>query len=390
MTRRVYVIVRSISFSESVGGLEKAAKDHILEMIRVGYQVILICPSQKLLGNVPQNLIYMDIPWPIWDKHKIFMTMGVAYNIWCRKVASFLNTQVSHNDILHFHGASAGIIGFLTESAINTSITVVNPHGMEEFGSGSILRLFNRFFTKRLIQKASLADAVIATDNLLVPAVKSNLGIIDGKIFIIPNTINIKKLREYIEYRISNEHSVHNDYLKIVSIGRIEYNKGYDILAKALSLFSSENPQYKLHWTHYGRGKKKELVLNLCKKGGVNISIVENATDYEVQNNLYNCDVFIQPSRYEGSSLTTLEAMVHGCLIIATPVGGIPDKIINYRTGFLSKDVTPESLNEILKIALHHENLSKIKECARSFVESTYDISVSTKKYIELYKSLEK
>ncbi|RRE44027.1 glycosyltransferase [Klebsiella pneumoniae] len=122
----------------------------------------------------------------------------------------------------------------------------------------------------------------------------------------------------------------------------------------------------------------------------MNISIVENATDYEVQNNLYNCDVFIQPSRYEGSSLTTLEAMVHGCLIIATPVGGIPDKIINYRTGFLSKDVTPESLNEILKIALHHENLSKIKECARSFVESTYDISVSTKKYIELYKSLEK
>ena len=75
------------------------------------------------------------------------------------------------------------------------------------------LRLLIGFSQKRLIQKASLVDAVIATDNLLVPAVKSNLGIIDGKIFIIPNTINIKKLREYIEYRISNEHSVHNDYL---------------------------------------------------------------------------------------------------------------------------------------------------------------------------------
>ncbi len=89
MTRRVYVIVRSISFSESVGGMEKAAKDHILEMIRVGYQVILICPSQKLLGNVPQNLIYMDIPWPIWDKHKIFMTMELHIIYGAEKLLHF-------------------------------------------------------------------------------------------------------------------------------------------------------------------------------------------------------------------------------------------------------------------------------------------------------------
>lgn len=81
--------------------------------------------------------------------------------------------------------------------------------------------------------------------------------------------------------------------------------------------------------------KEKQSLLKLCIKENVSLRIIENASDIEVQNGLYTCDVFIQPSRYEGSSLTTLEAMVHGCLIVATPVGGIPDKIVNQHTGFV-------------------------------------------------------
>ena len=66
----------------------------------------------------------------------------------------------------------------------------------------------------------------------------------------------------------------------------------------------------------------------------MNISIVENATDCMKYKIIYIIVMFLfNLQDMKGSSLTTLEAMVHGCLIIATPVGGIPDKIINYRTG---------------------------------------------------------
>jgi glycosyltransferase involved in cell wall biosynthesis len=38
-------------------------------------------------------------------------------------------------------------------------------------------------------------------------------------------------------------------------------------------------------------------------------------------------DIFIHATRYEGSSLVTLEAMAHALPVIATRAGGIPDKV---------------------------------------------------------------
>jgi len=46
-------------------------------------------------------------------------------------------------------------------------------------------------------------------------------------------------------------------------------------------------------------------------------------------------DVFVHATRYEGSSLVTLEAMAHGLPVIATRAGGIPDKVVEGETGFL-------------------------------------------------------
>ena len=46
-------------------------------------------------------------------------------------------------------------------------------------------------------------------------------------------------------------------------------------------------------------------------------------------------DVFVHATRYEGSSLVTLEAMAHGLPVVATRAGGIPDKVVDGETGRL-------------------------------------------------------
>jgi glycosyltransferase involved in cell wall biosynthesis len=72
----------------------------------------------------------------------------------------------------------------------------------------------------------------------------------------------------------------------------------------------------------------------------VDLDIRERRTDAEVQATLASADLFVQPSRYEGSSLTTLEAMAHGLKVVATPVGGIPDKVQDGHNGILAKSAT--------------------------------------------------
>ncbi|MCV5791362.1 glycosyltransferase family 4 protein, partial [Escherichia coli] len=96
-----------------------------------------------------------------------------------------------------FHGASAGVLASLNTELIKNKATIVNPHGMEEFGTGSILRIINRGFTKHLLRKACLADTVIATDKRLVEIVRKNLN--TEKITVIPNTIDINALRRLVK-----------------------------------------------------------------------------------------------------------------------------------------------------------------------------------------------
>lgn len=370
--------------------MEKAASEHINEMVRLGYNIILISPENKVIGKIPDGVKILAVPWPKWDNFKILMTMGAAYYIWCKRVAEILNNVTVTDDIIHFHGASAGTIMFLTDFTRKKVHTVVNPHGMEEFGSGSFFRIINRFFTKKLIRKSILADAVIATDESIVDIVKQNLNVADSKIILIPNTINVLKLRAYASQCLSKNIGIVKECITLVSIGRIEYNKGYDLLAIAIGMYQREFPNSKLRWIHYGRGKKRNEILDISQKYNINLNIIQNASDVEVQSNLAICDIFVQPSRYEGSSLTTLEAMAHGCLIVATPVGGIPDKIKNTKTGFLCNAVNAESIKNTLHKAIMFEWRDEIKKNAFTTAEKNYDISVSTKKYHLLYESMQK
>ncbi|PLK56027.1 hypothetical protein CWN69_30605, partial [Klebsiella quasipneumoniae] len=132
----------------------------------------------------------------------------------------------------------------------------------------------------------------MATDKRLVKIVRKNLN--TEKITVIPNTIDINTLR-----RLVKEKKQATDY-KIVSVGRIEYNKGYDILAEALAnLTKKEWSKIKFSWDHYGRGKNKIDIENFCRKNNVKLNIISAASDEEVQTAIACSSLFVQPSRYE-------------------------------------------------------------------------------------------
>jgi glycosyltransferase involved in cell wall biosynthesis len=59
-------------------------------------------------------------------------------------------------------------------------------------------------------------------------------------------------------------------------------------------------------------------------------------------------ELFVHATRYEGSSLVTLEAMAHGCAVVATRAGGIPDKIEDGTSGRLVAPRDPAALAEAI------------------------------------------
>jgi len=85
-------------------------------------------------------------------------------------------------------------------------------------------------------------------------------------------------------------------------------------------------------------------------------------------------DVFVRPSLSEGFGISFIEAMASDLPVIATPVGGIVDFIINEKTGLFCEVNNPKSISENVDRIMKEKDLreSMIKN-AREMVKSQYD-----------------
>jgi len=74
-----------------------------------------------------------------------------------------------------------------------------------------------------------------------------------------------------------------------------------------------------------------------------------------------------------------LEAMACGTPVLATPVGAIPDVIIDDKTGFIMESNSPECIAENVIRALNSPDLELIAENGRRFVEGVFTFEKAVK-----------
>jgi glycosyltransferase involved in cell wall biosynthesis len=78
------------------------------------------------------------------------------------------------------------------------------------------------------------------------------------------------------------------------------------------------------------------------------------------------------PSYNEGLPNVMLESMACGTPVIATPVGSIPDVLVDGENGFLMYDNSPTALAESIIEALQRPQLQRIAVNARMLVETEF------------------
>jgi glycosyltransferase involved in cell wall biosynthesis len=97
----------------------------------------------------------------------------------------------------------------------------------------------------------------------------------------------------------------------------------------------------------------------------------------------------VHPTRYEGSSLVTLEAMAHGRPVVATRAGGIPDKVRDGQTGRLVAPGDVDGLAAALAdLAADPSRRQEMGRRGRARAEADFAWERIIERVLALYRSL--
>jgi glycosyltransferase involved in cell wall biosynthesis len=104
---------------------------------------------------------------------------------------------------------------------------------------------------------------------------------------------------------------------------------------------------------------------------------------------LTRADVFVLPSYNEGLSVAMLEAMAHGCAVVATPVGGNPDAV---RDGDSALLVPPGDVTRLAvalrRVIVEPELRAALQTRARQRWLEGFDIASHCRQLATLYREL--
>lgn len=102
---------------------------------------------------------------------------------------------------------------------------------------------------------------------------------------------------------------------------------------------------------------------------------------------LAGCDLFCLPSLAEGMPVVVLEAMAHGKAVVATPVGGTPELVVDGETGMLVAPGDAGALARALaELLAEPERAARMGEAGRTRVLRDFSARATVERVLGLYE----
>jgi glycosyltransferase involved in cell wall biosynthesis len=325
------IISRAIYPLHGYGGMERHCYDWILSMAERNctVNVITIPPENTSYPQFPNSVRFYFIPG--FQARKVIDRV-TRYPKWVDDVRTFLNEflKTEGNDAVYANGLAAAACNGISIPMF------YNPHGMEEFKTSGLKFLAYSEFRSMSRSSAKFATKIIATDKSLISEIQKYLKVSQEKIVLIPNSVRPEVPMDRSKcVKIRDKFQLDKADPIFLSVGRLELNKGFHVLLKALSQTKGLPPEW--HLILAGSGSMADELKRTVSSSGIDkhVTFVGHISTEEM-NCLYQwADLFIHPSLYEGSSIVTLEAMMNSLPVIATKIGGLPDKVRNDYNGWL-------------------------------------------------------
>ena len=408
---RIIVVARAAMPMHGFGGLERSVRDLVCHLAACGVPVTLIVPPPTVRHDGLSDPFASPL---IRVRHVSYLTFPLAnrrgttildrstayllYGLRAGRLAVTLARAGAGPVVVHGFGAS--LLG--ATFGRHDIPLVLNPQGLEEFGATAprqaLLKRIGYAPLRRAVRRvARRADRIIATDAVLEPTVTRHLAPRPGQLVTVPNGIDLVELGTMAgiaDGRLMRQrHQIGADELVWLSVGRLEFNKGFDVLAEAIgrAARSGRLGARPWRWVIVGTGPFRPEIEQAIARHRIADRVVfaGRASERDLHAWYVAASAFVHPTRYEGSSLVTLEAMGHRRAIVATRAGGLPDKVRPGVNGWLVPPDDADALAEaLIATADAGDRLRTMGDESRAIVEREFAWTVIVTRQLAVYDAL--
>lgn len=206
-------------------------------------------------------------------------------------------------------------------------------------------------------------DNIISISNSVTESFIKVFPKLKGKIILIENILPEKMIKKQVnEIDVSKE--LVGDGIKLLSIGRYCYQKNFDNVPAICKMILEAGID--VCWYIIGYGPDEVLINKKIQESHVEGKVrllgkKENPYPY-----IKSCDIYIQPSRYEGKSVTVREAQMLEKPVIITNYKTASSQVVDGIDGMIVPSENNECAKVIIKILKNPQLLEQLSVNCRS------------------------
>lgn len=218
-------------------------------------------------------------------------------------------------------------------------------------------------------------DGIVSVSEKCVQVLKEEFPLLAKKIHYIENITS----RELVHQQAQQGKPLDFEGLKILSIGRLHPQKGFDLALNAAKLLKQQGLNFQ--WYILGMGTELSALEQLSKQLKVDDCVRFLGTSPNPYPYIACCDILAQTSRYEGKSVVLDEAKILAKPIVVTDYPTAKDQIANGQEGLIVP-LTPQGIAEgIIQMA---EDTALRDSIVRYLSEHRYGNRDEVEKYMKL------
>ncbi|MGB1262273.1 MAG: glycosyltransferase [Cognaticolwellia sp.] len=348
--------------SLEVGGMERLVSD--LAIARTSGKTSILCLhtlgalGEKIVPNVAIDVL--NIP-----KNLLFASYVV-----------FKALKKLSPDIIHCHNLQAHFFGSICALLLPNTHVVLTKHGQHIPRSG---------FTAKINELTLRNSKIIGVSADITQIMQKWIINNTRPIEYIANGISLAPYQNMtLKSAAKQQFGLKESSFCVGMVARLSHPKDHLILIKAIAVLAQTYPDIKLLIA--GDGPLKDKIDAYIMENHFENIVIMLGERQDIANILNALDVFALTSSSEGIPMTILEAMAAHLPVVASNVGGIPQVVINGKTGMVINDKDTSGLVEAIRLLIEQPQLrEKLGETGYKFLDSHYSINQVAAQYEKAY-----